>query len=175
MTWSRTFKLDGSDDAAIEDFVKTNITHPMTDHTKQSLAGGGNMTKSKDEKIARLQRELNTAVKRVKRLEKLDREAATHVESLICMRTGFTGNPPYVGWKGLGLALKEKLDQLQSELAALKKAGTFNEGQASALRWAASYAYSDQAKVEILIAADNAERGEFDTRPTTQPEKDESR
>ncbi len=27
MPWSRTFKLDGSDDAAIEDFVKTNIVN----------------------------------------------------------------------------------------------------------------------------------------------------
>lgn len=47
----------------------------------------------------------------IKRLEKLDREAATYVESAICMRTHFTGQPPYVGWKGLGLALKEVLDE----------------------------------------------------------------
>lgn len=47
----------------------------------------------------------------IKRLEKLDREAATYVESVICMRTHFTGQPPYVGWKGLGLALKEVLDE----------------------------------------------------------------
>ena len=44
-------------------------------------------------------------------LRKLDSEAATHVESVIVMRTGFTGDPPYVGWKGLGLALTEALDE----------------------------------------------------------------
>lgn len=38
-------------------------------------------------------------------------EAAHHVESVICMRTRFTGDPPYVGWKGLGLALTEALDE----------------------------------------------------------------
>jgi hypothetical protein len=51
---------------------------------------------------------------RVQNLEtfaRLDMEAATHVESVICMRTGFTGEPPYVGWRGLGLALTEALDE----------------------------------------------------------------
>jgi hypothetical protein len=47
---------------------------------------------------------------RIKTLARLDREAATYVESVICMRTGFTGKPPYLGWKGLGLALNEALD-----------------------------------------------------------------
>ena len=41
----------------------------------------------------------------------LDREAAEYVEFVICMRTHFTGDPPYVGWKGLGLALDEALDE----------------------------------------------------------------
>lgn len=41
---------------------------------------------------------------RIAELEQRDREAAT-VESVICMRTHFTGDPPYVGWKGLRLAL----------------------------------------------------------------------
>lgn len=44
-------------------------------------------------------------------LRRMDREAATYVESVICMRTDFTGDPPYVGWKGLGLALNEALDE----------------------------------------------------------------
>jgi len=46
----------------------------------------------------------------VKQLRARDSEAAEYVESPICMRTGFTGDPPYVGWKGLGLALEEALD-----------------------------------------------------------------
>lgn len=45
------------------------------------------------------------------RLRRLDAQAATHVETVICMRTHFTGEPPYVGWKGLGLALREALDE----------------------------------------------------------------
>ena len=41
----------------------------------------------------------------------MDRAAATHVESVLAMRTAFTGELPYVGWKGLGLALNESLDE----------------------------------------------------------------
>jgi hypothetical protein len=37
------------------------------------------------------------------------------------MRTGFTGEPPYVGWKGLGLALTEHLDDLEAQLADLQR------------------------------------------------------
>ena len=58
---------------------------------------------------------------RIAELEKLDREAATHVESLICLRTDFTGEPPHVGWKGLGLALKEHLDKQDARIAELEK------------------------------------------------------
>lgn len=50
-----------------------------------------------------------------------DREAATYVESVICMRTAFTGDPPYVGWKGLGLALTEALDERDSLRAMARK------------------------------------------------------
>ena len=55
-------------------------------------------------------------------LRKLDSEAATHVESVIVMRTGFTGDPPYVGWKGLGLALTEALDERDARGAELAEA-----------------------------------------------------
>lgn len=71
--------------------------------TPQAAAQGWNRRIS-DAEIERL-----TA--RVATLERMDREAATHVETEICMRTGFTGDPPYVGWKGLGLALTEALDE----------------------------------------------------------------
>lgn len=50
-------------------------------------------------------------------LKKLDSEAVEHVEMVIAMRTGFTGDEPYVGWKGLGLALSEALDE-RDRLAA---------------------------------------------------------
>jgi hypothetical protein len=62
------------------------------------------------------------AMEALERYQKLDREAATHVESVICMRTGFTGEPPYVGWKGLGLALTEALDQRDRAMEALAEA-----------------------------------------------------
>lgn len=39
------------------------------------------------------------------------REASSHVEGVIALRTKFDGDPPYVGWPGLGLALKEALDE----------------------------------------------------------------
>jgi len=47
----------------------------------------------------------------------LEREAAQCVESVICMRTGFTGEEPYVGWKGLGIALREHLDKQEQQLS----------------------------------------------------------
>lgn len=54
---------------------------------------------------------LADAADELERAQKRDTEAATHVESVIAMRTAFTGNPPYVGWSGLGLALAEALDE----------------------------------------------------------------
>ena len=62
---------------------------------------------------------------RIAELERLDREAATHVESVIAMRTGFTGDEPYVGWRGLGMALNDALDdrdQLRADNERLQKA-----------------------------------------------------
>jgi hypothetical protein len=51
-------------------------------------------------------------------LRRADAEAAEHVESVICTRTNFTGHHPYVGWKGLGLALVEALDERDKLRAA---------------------------------------------------------
>lgn len=55
--------------------------------------------------------EIELLRRHVERLRKRDMEAATYVESVICMRTHFTGEPPYIGWQGLGLALREALDE----------------------------------------------------------------
>lgn len=63
------------------------------------------------------------AADEIERLRQRDTEAAEYVESVICMRTHFTGEEPYVGWKGLGLALREALDErdfLRKENAELK-------------------------------------------------------
>lgn len=48
---------------------------------------------------------------RIRELRKMDFEAAKYVETVICARTGFSGEDPYTGWKGLGLALTEALDE----------------------------------------------------------------
>lgn len=68
--------------------------------------------------------EIELLRRHVERLRKRDMEAAEHVEEPICMRTHFTGEPPYVGWKGLGLALREALDErdrLREENERLKR------------------------------------------------------
>jgi hypothetical protein len=71
--------------------------------------------------------DLERIANRIEELEKRDREAATHVEVVIAMRTGFTGDPPYVGWRGLGLALNEALDARDELEAKLAKAVAFIE------------------------------------------------
>jgi hypothetical protein len=68
---------------------------------------------------------LTWASDRVATLSRMDAEAATYVETPIVMRTPFTGETPYVGWRGLGLALREALDErdfLRSENEQLKRA-----------------------------------------------------
>lgn len=64
--------------------------------------------------------QLDAAKQRIETLARMDREAATHVEGLICVRTHFTGEPPYVGWEGLGLALTEHLDRQEQRIAELE-------------------------------------------------------
>ena len=76
--------------------------------------------------LSTAERERDEARKRVETLERMDREAATHVESVIAMRTAFSGDEPYVGWKGLGLALNEALDERDAlrEQLGLNRIGT---------------------------------------------------
>lgn len=59
---------------------------------------------------------------------RLETEAAKYVEVPIIMRTHFSGEPPYVGWEGLGLALNEALDErdaLRARVAELE--GTYGK------------------------------------------------
>lgn len=63
----------------------------------------------------------------------LETEAANYVEIPLVLRTHFTGEPPYVGWEGLGLALTETLDGIATdrervinECAALFSGGARN-------------------------------------------------
>lgn len=54
-----------------------------------------------------------------KMLRKLDKEAATYVESVICTRTDFDGDKEF-GWRGLGSALIRSLDERDALLAEVK-------------------------------------------------------
>lgn len=74
---------------------------PFLDRMAQELSGEDHFAAAD---VARL-------LEIAKRYRRMDREAANYVESVICMRTRFTGEAPYVGWKGLGLALNEELDE----------------------------------------------------------------
>lgn len=57
---------------------------------------------------------LQEAADRIDELERIDMESANHVEAVICLRSSrFTGEPPYVGWQGLGKALTEDYDELK--------------------------------------------------------------
>ena len=61
----------------------------------------------------------------IAQMEAIDSQAATYVESVICMRTDFTGDAPNTGWKGIGMALGEALDErdvLRDRLAAIRAA-----------------------------------------------------
>lgn len=86
--------------------------------TKRKECGGS--PREDAEEIAVLKRKIIT-------LKRLDTEAANHVESVICMRTHFSGDPPYVGWKGLGLALNEALNERDAFEAQLDRCRTVME------------------------------------------------
>ena len=64
------------------------------------------------------------AANEIDRLRREDARPAEHVETVIVMRSRrFTGEPPYVGWKGLGQALREdyaELERLRAEVEALR-------------------------------------------------------
>lgn len=65
-------------------------------------------------------------------------QARTYVEGPIAGRTKFDGEPPYVGWKGLGLAMEEAFDDrdsLREQLAEARRrielAGGYHERTAA--------------------------------------------
>jgi hypothetical protein len=90
---------------------------------------------------------LAAAEARVVKLQALDSAAATHVESVICTKIPqFTGDPPYVGWKGLGLALRE---YIESSEARTKDAERY--------RWLRSHTACDDIRVVVGMMLD----GEF--------------
>ena len=81
---------------------------------------------------------LEAAEDRIKTLEKMDYEAGTYVESVICMRSShFTGDVPYVGWKGLGLALEQDYDALKT--AEARASTAYAEGVEAAAKVAENY------------------------------------
>lgn len=73
---------------------------------------------------------ISPLLKRIETLEAMDREAA-RVEGVIALRSHrFTGEPPYVGWRGLEQALTEDYD----ELAALRERVEKAEADAREMR-----------------------------------------
>jgi hypothetical protein len=80
------------------------MTERLSDEILQQYAGA-------NYDMGKMAIELIALRERVATLQRLDKEAAEYVEAVICMRTAFTGDEPYVGWKGLGLALNEALDE----------------------------------------------------------------
>ena len=91
-----------------------------------NVAKGGNYSRGLLKLMSRAISTIDAQAAELAALQKLDQEAGTYVEAEICLRTHFTGQPPYVGWKGLGLAMGEVFDEcerLRAELAALNKAG----------------------------------------------------
>lgn len=80
---------------------------PIEDKLEMELLAG----QYSNDEIAPLIRE---AISTIRKLRRLDQEASEYVESVIALRTHFTGEEPYVGWKGLGLALTEELDALKA-------------------------------------------------------------
>lgn len=92
------------------------------------------------------------------RLRARDREAGEHVEAVIAMRTKFTGEPPYVGWKGLGLALSEALDErdrlqsLNAELLAACKASEAVMDKANGLHAIGAIAFADDFLLSLQRA-----------------------
>jgi len=105
--------------------------------------------RDQDERIAGLLQERDAQDRRTAELErerdklrKLDEQAATHVESLICMRSGhFTAEPPYVGWKGIGLALTEDYDDLRAAQARIAELEAAAETQQQTLEEREAEAY----------------------------------
>jgi hypothetical protein len=99
----------GMSDTPITDKVRAAIKESMTSRT-QATYGTGYALRELD----RLERELSAERAARERAER-ERDAAHHVESQIAVFPEFTGEPPYVGWAGLGLALREHVAKLKKE------------------------------------------------------------
>ena len=72
--------------------------------------------------LSKLKQDVASLTEQRDRLRRLESDAARHVEIPIVQRTHFTGEEPYVGWKGVGLALTETLDQYDKLRERVEKA-----------------------------------------------------
>lgn len=72
--------------------------------------------------VMKLRQEIFDLKAKLAAAQKIDGDAAQYVESVIVERTPFTGEPPYVGWKGIGLALSQALDERDALRAAKRSA-----------------------------------------------------
>ena len=86
------------------------MKHPLYDSKETEDAFLARMEAGQD--VASADAKMLVAL--VRHWRRLETEAAAHVESVICMRSPhFTGDQPYVGWSGCGLALNEDYDELE--------------------------------------------------------------
>ena len=72
--------------------------------------------------LATVTRERDEALADRDKWRSLEREASHYCEIPIALRTNFTGDPPYVGWEGLGLAMTQAFDERDEFLERERKA-----------------------------------------------------
>lgn len=111
------------------------------------------------DELARLRAEVEGLSAKVAKLKRADSEAANYVESVICMRTHFTGDPPYVGWKGLGLALTEALDERDELRRRIAETQTTRVLAAPGECWVECDVPSDWAGSVVALVRLDAEEG----------------
>jgi hypothetical protein len=100
---------------------------------------------------------LRGLAEQVKRLRREQGQVSQYVEGTIAMRTKFDGNPPYVGWKGLGLALEESLDERDDLRAQLTAAVTRAERAEGALETLRTMAEASELFDMVKVADDALE------------------
>jgi len=87
--------------------------------------------------------------KQQERIEEMERWAGK-VECIIATRTVFTGDPPYVGWKGLSLALHEALDARDAAQAReAKRVALLERAQRELNDWVVTFADTEVSKQSL--------------------------
>lgn len=117
--------------ASVIEQLQQEVIQERNDYIIARLAHEGAVDRLEEkhkQEVGRLKEE-------VRKWRDLENEAARYVESVICMKaTHFTGEEPYVGWKGLGLALSQDYEDARRMREALQKIADY-EGGPTDLIW----------------------------------------